>query len=162
MRFASGPLSVEVQLAVRDNPLVEYDEEEVGAHDRSCYVGIQAGQRLQINMTFSGPWNVARCDIVIDGVLCRVVSVKGPDPIWKFVDQVCTDMSSMYLPPAKIVTSSGVVPGAWPATVCIHDFRVCHAFTRISATCFARQGRPSTTAYSIIEPVHQHLSLLQF
>jgi hypothetical protein len=108
MRFSQGSLSVEVQLAVRDVPLTEYAEEEVGAHDRSCYIGVVAGQYLQINMTFSGPWSLARCDVVIDGLLCRVVSVKGADPILKFVDQVRTVMSSIYLPFTKIDTSTGM------------------------------------------------------
>jgi len=91
MRFSAGPLSVEVQLAVRNNPLVEYGAEEIGARDRSCYVGVSAGQYLQITMNFLGPWRKARYDIVIDGVLCRVVgvaSVADEDRMWKFVDQV--------------------------------------------------------------------------
>jgi len=88
MRFASGSLSVQVEFAVRNNPFVEYGEEEVGARERSCYIGVVAGQYLQINLTFSGPWKKARCDIVIDGVLCRVVTVAAAERMWKFVDQV--------------------------------------------------------------------------
>lgn len=113
MRFSAGPLSVEVQFAVRDVPLVEYGEEEVGARDRSCYIGVAAGQYLQINMNFSGPWEKARCDIVIDGVLCRIVGVAGAaggDRMWKFVDQVSNILSHMT--PVRVAANRfpGVAP----------------------------------------------------
>jgi len=88
MKAASGHLAVEVELSVNDVPFAEYDAGKDGIRDLSCYVGIAAGQHLQINLRFKGPWMKALCDIVIDGVLCRVVAVEGSGPMSKFVDQV--------------------------------------------------------------------------
>jgi len=88
MKAASGHLAVEVELSVQDVPLVEYDAGRDGVRDLSCYIGVAAGQLLQMNLRFKGPWMKALCDIVIDGVLCRVVTVEGSGPMSKFVDQV--------------------------------------------------------------------------
>jgi len=88
MKVASGHLAVEVELSTHDVPLVEYDAGKDGTRDVSCYVGIAAGAHLQINLRFKGTWKKALCDIVIDGVLCRVVTVEGSGPMSKFVDQV--------------------------------------------------------------------------
>lgn len=88
MKAAWGHLAVEVELSVHDVPLVEHDAGKDGIRDLSCYIGVAAGQRLQINLKFKGQWKKALCDIVIDGVLCRVVAVEGSGAMSKFVDQV--------------------------------------------------------------------------
>jgi len=88
MKAASGHLAVEVELSVNDVPFAEYDAGKDGVRDLSCYVGNAAGQHPQINLRFKGPWMKALCDIVSDGVLCRVVAVEGSGPMSKFVDQV--------------------------------------------------------------------------
>jgi len=97
MKAASGHLAVEVELSTLDVPLVEYDAGKDGTRDLSCYVGIAAGEHLQINLRFKGAWKKALCDIVIDGVLCRVVTVEGSGPMSKFVDQVSITATTTLL-----------------------------------------------------------------
>lgn len=92
MRFTKDGKTVEVVLSCRDFAYAEYNANDESQSERSCFIGVSSGQRLQIHLRHVGYWAEAKSDIVVEGKIRRCVqhrNVSHLETMVKYVDQVC-------------------------------------------------------------------------
>jgi len=91
MRFTKDGLEVEVVLSHCEIIYPEYGANEEPEDERSCFIGVSSGQKLQIHLRYTGHWPETKADVIIDGKIRRFVQQRGishQEIFVKYVDQV--------------------------------------------------------------------------